>query len=166
VTTVPVHDVRRTRGIDREIRSEQERFVRAPLELVWSLQTDVAQWTRWHPDVSYAAPLGPHRPGAMFEWVWRGVSTRTRVLDVVPCRRLAWTSLSARGTSVAHWLFDHEADGVLVTALVRLAPDGQTTPTRADYLQERALARWLDGLARAAELHVPPLGAPLDPTRA
>jgi hypothetical protein len=148
-----VHDTHRNRGIDREIRSEQERLIRAPLELVWSLQTDVAQWTQWHPDVSHAVPLGPHRAGAMFEWVWRGVPTRTRVLDAVPCRRLAWTSLSARGTSMAHWLFDREADGVRVTALVRLAPDGPGAVARADYLQERALGRWLEGLARAAELY-------------
>jgi len=152
VASVDVHDARRLQAIGREIRTEQERHVRAPLEVVWDLQTDVAQWTRWHPDVSHSVPLGPHRPGAMFEWVWRGVPTRTRVLDVVPCQRLTWSSLSARGTSVAHWLFDPDDEGVLVTALVRLAPDGAVPGSRADYLQERALSRWLDGLARAADV--------------
>jgi uncharacterized protein YndB with AHSA1/START domain len=134
----------------QQICTEFARELRAPVEHVWSVQTDVARWTDWHPDVSRAVALGPHRAGSMFEWTWRGMPTRTRVLEAVPERRLVWSSLSASGSSVGTWTFTPEASSVLVTVSVRLAPAAAVSAARAAYLQERALERWLDGLESAA----------------
>jgi uncharacterized protein YndB with AHSA1/START domain len=134
----------------QQISTDFTRHLRAPARHVWDAQTDVARWTDWHPDVSRAVPLGPHRAGSMFEWTWRGMPTRTRVLEAVPHRRLVWSSLSARGSSVGTWTFEPDDTGVLVTVAVRLAPAGPVNPARAAYLQERALERWLEGLEAMA----------------
>lgn len=118
---------------------------------VFAVQTDVAHWTSWHPDVSHAAPLGPHRPGSVFEWVWRGTATRTRVLEVVEPELVVWSSLSARGASVIRWTIEPAGVGSLLTASLRFAPAVPVPRSRAQQLQERALERWFGGLARALE---------------
>jgi hypothetical protein len=101
--------------------------------------------------VSHAVSLGPHRPGSVFEWVWRATPTRTRVLEVEPDTRLVWSSLSARGASVLSWRFTPRDDRTLVTGTIRFAPALPVAPTRARQLQERALERWIGGLARATD---------------
>ena len=118
---------------------------------VFAVQSDVAHWTDWHPDVSHAAPLGTHRPGSVFEWVWRGTPTRTRVLEVAEPELLVWSSLSTRGASVMRWTIEPTDAGSLVTASLRFAPAIPVPRSRAQRLQERALERWFEGLVRALE---------------
>lgn len=150
-------DARATASVDapdttsEQICAERSLVVAVPPAQVFAVQCDVARWTDWHPDVSHAAPLGPHRPGSVFEWVWRGTATRTRVLEVVEPERLVWSSLSARGASVVTWTFTPTATGTLVAASLRFAPAAPVARSRAQQLQERALERWFEGLVRAVE---------------
>ncbi|HEX5613935.1 MAG TPA: SRPBCC family protein [Acidimicrobiia bacterium] len=123
----------------------------APAARVFSVQSDIARWTEWHPDVSYAVALGPHRPGSVFEWVWRGTSTRTRVLEVVEPTLLVWSSLSARGASVLRWELTPAGSATTLTASLRFAPAVPVPRSRAERLQERSIERWFEGLVRALQ---------------
>ena len=40
--------------------------VSAPLDVVWSILTNIADWSRWNPDVSFVDLRGPLAPGTEF----------------------------------------------------------------------------------------------------
>lgn len=43
-----------------------ESLIHAPLDLVWSVLTDIAGWSRWNPDVAHARLQGPLASGNEF----------------------------------------------------------------------------------------------------
>ncbi|MFI5776329.1 SRPBCC family protein [Nocardia sp. NPDC051570] len=53
-----------------EIHYRTETMIKAPLDTVWNLQTDVAQWPSWQQPVTSMQRLdaGPLRPGSQFRW--------------------------------------------------------------------------------------------------
>src|ERR687891_1133296 len=70
--------------VRREVRIE------APIDLVWSLHTDVAGWPAWQTDVDSAQIDGPLVPGATFRWSTHGLQVTSTVYAVDAPRRILW----------------------------------------------------------------------------
>jgi hypothetical protein len=89
-----------------------EGVIRAPLELVWSIQSDIESWSRWNPAVSEARMLGPLTPGTQFRWRVGRVPIVSTLREVHPPHRLVWSGRSLGIRAIHVWCFAEEADGV------------------------------------------------------
>jgi hypothetical protein len=65
--------------------------VAASPEIVWATLTDINEWSGWNPDVKSASLNGPLVPGTEFEWKAGPGRIRSRIQEVDPPRRIAWT---------------------------------------------------------------------------
>jgi uncharacterized protein YndB with AHSA1/START domain len=65
--------------------------VAAPPEVVWATLTDIDQWARWNPDVKSSSLDGPLAPGTEFRWKAGPGTISSRIQEVDPPRRIAWT---------------------------------------------------------------------------
>jgi len=93
-------------NIDRKAPAiaSAEGLIRAPLDAVWSTLTNIAEWSRWNPDVSRVELRG--KSG--------GASIVSTLQEIEPKRRIAWTGRTL-GIRAAHgWTFTEQAGGVLV----------------------------------------------------
>jgi hypothetical protein len=124
------------------------RVVPSPVTAVWTRQVGAADWTTWHPDVSWVTPGTTLSDQVAFEWVWRGTRARSRVTTCRPDSALAWTSETVSGTSALRWSFVPHGDTTLVRAagLIDGAHVLSRRPAAARQGLQRALTRWLDAL--------------------
>lgn len=91
-----------------------ELFIRAPLNVVWLVLTNIHDWSQWNPDVRHVDMRGPLAPGTEFRWKNGGTSIVSLIQDLEPERRIAWTGRTL-GIRAAHiWTLTEQAGGVLV----------------------------------------------------
>ncbi|HLI85223.1 MAG TPA: SRPBCC family protein [Bryobacteraceae bacterium] len=88
--------------------------IRAPLDLVWAVHTDIAAWAAWNPDVQSVAIDGPVRPGTQFRWKSGGATIISKIEEVEPRRRIVWTGRAVGLRAVHVWTFAGQDGGVWV----------------------------------------------------
>jgi uncharacterized protein YndB with AHSA1/START domain len=133
----------------------------APPEALWAWLVRAALWPTWYPNssgVEFIEGEGPDlAPGTVFRWRTFGVGITSRVEELVPCERIAW---SARGVGVDAyhaWLLEPGPGGCRIlteeTQHGWLARAGNT-------LLPRRMGKyhhiWLEGLSRQAATGFPP----------
>jgi hypothetical protein len=158
-------------GVDptAKIRYRGETLVRASLQTVWDLQTDVERWPSWQAPVTGCERLddGDLRVGSAFRWTTPVPETPlTPATDLVivstveqltPHRCIRWTGAgTGDGLSIdmgVHvWTFTEVDGGVLVRTEEtwtgdQVEADVQTSTTYLGY----GLEAWLADLRTAAE---------------
>lgn len=91
-----------------------EAHILAPLDVVWSVQTKIDEWSRWNPDVSQVDLRGPLRTGTEFHWKAGGVPISSVLQEVEPKRRITWTGRTLGIRAIHVWTFQETDRGVLV----------------------------------------------------
>jgi uncharacterized protein YndB with AHSA1/START domain len=140
---------------DAPVITRDEILISAPIQTIWDIQTDVARWPSWQPDVDGAQADGPLAVGSVFRWQTAGLDITSTVEEVEAPRRIVWGG-PAQGIVAVHvWTLDEQDDGVLV----RTAESWEGDPVAAqpDGLQaalDASLRAWLENLKRAAERRV------------
>jgi uncharacterized protein YndB with AHSA1/START domain len=94
--------------------ASSEGLIRAPLDLVWSVHTNIAEWSRWNPDVQYVSIEGPIQPGTEFRWKSGGASIVSKIQEVEPGRRIVWTGQKFGVRAIHVWTFTERQGGVWV----------------------------------------------------
>jgi hypothetical protein len=129
-----------------------ETRVRAQIDAVWQLQTQIAAWPTWNPDIPRAQLDCPLTVNARFSWETCGRSIFSTVREIVDGERLAWSSVAAGLTGVHVWIFTPRGADVLVHT--EASWEGPSLASDVDELQETmdvALGRWLQRVKLAAE---------------
>lgn len=79
-----------------------ERFIPAPVPVVWHLLIDVQQWPKWGPSVRRAAledgSTGLSEGARGTVWTVAGVGLPFRIIEFVPQRSWVWTVAGVRAT--------------------------------------------------------------------
>lgn len=96
--------------------ARQSIVVRTPAEAVWRLLVDVERWPAWNPDIRRTELRGALVQNAVFHWELRDWSLSSRVHEVVPFRKLAWSGQAADVVVLHAWTLVPIADGVSVQA--------------------------------------------------
>jgi uncharacterized protein YndB with AHSA1/START domain len=141
-------DVNRTAPVVAEAHA----VVRAPLNEVWRVQTDIAEWPRWNREVARVEMRGPLAPGTTFRWKAGGAPIVSTIKEVVPERRIVWTGRTLGTRAVHVWAFEPHAEGTLVRTVESF--DGLLARLLAGYLRRMltgTLQRGLAALQREAE---------------
>ncbi|WP_330230533.1 SRPBCC family protein [Nocardia sp. NBC_00508] len=159
------------KGIDpgAPIHYRTEALIKAPLDTIWNLQTDVERWPSWQQAVTSMERLdsGPLQPGSQFRWTTPAPATATTpattltitssVQQMQPGRCIRWTGpaigdgMSIDG-GIHVWTFTPVDDGVLV----RTEENWNGAQVEADvptstYFLGAGLEAWLADLRTAAE---------------
>lgn len=125
-----------TFDIDRAAPAQGRAAMRieAPILDVWTLLSDLPNWTRWNPAIGRMYVLGQPGPGVGFEWTAGGLAIRSEIREFDPPHVIGWTG-----------------DAILVTArhVYRLTEAGpRTTDVETEESFSGVFARILPGLAR------------------
>jgi hypothetical protein len=81
--------------------TRDEICIHAPIETIWDIQTDVASWPSWQPDVDSAQANGPLTVGSVFRWQTAGLDITSTVEEVDAPHRIAWGG-PAQGIVAVH----------------------------------------------------------------
>jgi uncharacterized membrane protein len=90
-------------GINRQAPAVAERqvVIEAPVERVWAVLTDIADWGRWQRGVSEVSVHGPLEPGTSFHWKAGRFGITSTLAEVLPPWRIAWEG-KTMGVRVLH----------------------------------------------------------------
>ena len=137
---------------DAPVITRDEILISAPIQTVWDIQTDVAGWPSWQPDVAGAEADGPLTVGSVFRWQTAGLDITSTVEEVEAPHRIVWGG-PAQGIVAVHvWTLDERDGGVLVQTAE--SQEGDPVAAQPEALQaalDGSLRAWLENLKRTAE---------------
>lgn len=132
--------------------SSQQVLVKAPLETVWRLLTDIDRWSNWNAAVTKAHLDGELKTGTTFRWKSGGMTIVSILQQIEPMTRLVWTG-RAIGTQVIHvWTFAKSDEGIRVSTSESF--EGWLVHLMRKTMQrtlDRSLVAWLQALKKCAE---------------
>ena len=99
---------------DAPVEASAEAVIEAPIDLVWSLQSDLANWPAWNPAVSKMRIEGPVSPGTQFRWKAGGAGIVSKLALVTPPHAIAWTGRTLGVQAVHVWSFEAVPGGTRV----------------------------------------------------
>ena len=133
--------------------TRDEIVIAAPIETIWDVQTDVAKWPTWQPDVDGAEVDGPLAVGSVFRWQTAGLDITSTVEEIDPPRRIVWGG-PAQGIVAVHvWTLEPQEDGGVLVHTEE-SWEGEQVTAQVETLQaalDASLRAWLENLKRAAE---------------
>ena len=66
-------------------------YIKAPVETVWRILSDLENWPSWNKSVSKIQVNDPVTPDTSFAWVAGDSRIMSRLEEVIPLKRIAWT---------------------------------------------------------------------------
>jgi uncharacterized protein YndB with AHSA1/START domain len=137
---------------DAPVITRDEIVINAPIETIWSIQTNINGWPSWQPDVDGADADGPLEVGSVFCWQTAGLDITSTVEEIDVPRRIVWGG-PAQGIIAVHvWTFELQDDAVLVRT--EESWEGDPVTAQVETLQgalDASLRAWLENLKRTAE---------------
>jgi uncharacterized protein YndB with AHSA1/START domain len=132
--------------------ARDEIVIHAPVETVWDIQTDVAGWPSWQPEIDGADGDHELEVGSVFRWQTGGLDITSTVEEIDPPHRIVWGG-PAQGIVAVHvWTLDEQEGGVLVRT--EESWEGDPVTAQVETLQralDASLRDWLENLKDAAE---------------
>ena len=140
--------------IDRQapVVAHHEMDIRAPLDTVWRLHTDVNAWAGWQTDISEAHIDGPMEPGRSFDWTSFNLPVTSTVYELTDRAHVLWGGTASGITGIHEWFFEETPDGVRVVTNESFS--GAPVEANAQTMQQlldMSLVSWLGHLKAAAE---------------
>ena len=132
--------------------ARHEITIRAPLETVWRLHTEITGWPAWYPDIVKAELTGPIAVGTVFHWETAGLAIPSTVGEFVPLKKIAWSGEAGGILAVHVWTFSSSAEGTQVRT--EESWEGTSLPAQTEDIQralDGSLVRWLSYLKARAE---------------
>lgn len=96
------------------LKAEKEILISAPLEKVWSVITDIDQWSEWQPDVTSSKLDGSLATGTKFYWKAKGLNITSTIQTLEPMQSIGWTGKSLGMQAIHIWVFEKHKDGTYV----------------------------------------------------
>ena len=90
-------------------------IINAPVDHVWSIQSDVDSWPKWQKDISFAKLQGKLVKGAMFKWKAMGMNITSELQEVVENKTIGWTGKSFGMNAKHFWYFEKQGNKTKVT---------------------------------------------------
>ena len=134
---------------DAPVITRDEIVISAPIQAIWDIQTDVAGWPSWQPDVDGADADGPLAEGSAFRWQTAGLDITSTVEEVAAPHRIVWGG-PAQGIVAVHvWTLEEQDDGVLVRTAESWEGEPVSCPTRGNAGRPGRIVAHLAGKSQA-----------------
>ncbi|MBA3450101.1 MAG: SRPBCC family protein [Chloroflexia bacterium] len=145
-------------GIDRTapVIARHEIAIAAPLDVVWNLHIDVANWPSWNPDITGVTSEQPFAPDASFLWHTAGLEIRSTVYAVTEHARTLWGGDVAGIHGIHEWTFTTTGDSTRVATEESWSGEPVAANVAANVAAmqnglDQSLVSWLGHLKSAAE---------------
>jgi hypothetical protein len=126
--------------------------INASPEKVWSVLTDINNWSSWQPDIKKAFVTEPITPGVTFGWVSGGANIHSTLHTVTPLKAFGWKGKSMGILAIHNWSIEQQDD--VVTLRVNESMEGFVAKMLKGYLNknlDHGLDRWLMFLKQECE---------------
>ena len=132
--------------------TRDEILIRAPIQTIWDIQTDIAAWPSWQPDVDGAQVDGPLAVGSTFRWQTSGLDITSTVTELDAPNRIVWGGPAEGIVAVHLWTLTQQEHDVLVHT--EESWEGEPVLAQTEVLQaalDASLRNWLENLKRRTE---------------
>ena len=92
------------------LSARKEIIIEAPIEKVWSIQTDIEGWQKWQPDISTARLNSTISEGKGFRWKAKGLDIVSSFHTVEPQHQIGWTGRSLGMFAIHNWTFEPQGN--------------------------------------------------------
>jgi hypothetical protein len=95
--------------------SHKDIFIEVPPQIVWNIQTDINNWSKWQPAITASKLGSPLAVGSVFRWRSGGLNVTSTVQVLEPNELIGWTGKSLGAQARHIWRFLAQQNGTLVT---------------------------------------------------
>jgi len=89
-------------------------FIKAPIGTVWRVLSDLENWPSWNESVTKIKVDGPLQVGTSFVWVGGGSKIVSRLEQVDPPKRIAWSGKTFGIRAMHVWELSGKGEGTQV----------------------------------------------------
>ncbi len=137
------------------LKTSKEIEIRAPVEKVWDIHTNIDAWHEWQPEISEARLASSLEPGATFVWKSGGFKLTSTIVEISENKFLGWNGRGLGASAIHIWEFKKMENG---NTLVRTeeSMDGWLVRLLKGMMDKKlneSLGIWLKSLKQAAESH-------------
>ena len=87
----------------------------ASADKVWNILSDFESWPRWNPDIESVRLEGEIEEGAGFSWKAGPGTIRSKLEEIKPGEKLAWTGKTFGIKAIHVWKIERKNDRMVVT---------------------------------------------------
>ncbi|MCB0666320.1 MAG: SRPBCC family protein [Saprospiraceae bacterium] len=134
------------------VKSADSIQIRASIDIVWDILTQIDHWPEWQDNVTEAKLLGMMGEGTRFAWKASGLSFKSQIHTCRPKVMFGWTGRTIGTSAVHNWRF--EGDQVQTTVWVEESLQGILPRLFRKYFQnilDSGIKKSLEELQTAAE---------------
>lgn len=91
-----------------------EAEIRAPIQLVWSILTGLAEWPAWNEGVQEMHLQGEVAVGTEFRWKTGGMKIRSRIEELTAPTRIVWSGRTMGIRAIHVWTLTKADEGTKV----------------------------------------------------
>ena len=101
-------------NLDAPAIATVDALIEAPIETVWNILSDFQNWPTWNKSVLKMQVDGPVKTGTSFEWLADSWKIASRLEEVDPPKRIAWSGTTLGIRSMHVWDLAEEGQGTRV----------------------------------------------------
>ncbi len=95
--------------------ARKSELIKAPIDHVWQIQSDINNWPKWQKEVSHAKLQGKLEKGTVFTWKAMGMNIYSELQEVIENKIIGWSGKSFGMNAVHIWTFIKEGNNTRVT---------------------------------------------------
>lgn len=88
---------------DAPVAIKKEITVNAPIEKVWSVLTDIDNWSKWQSSVTASKLNGELKKGSFFNWKAGGLAFQSRIHTCIADTLFGWTGTTFGAQAIHNW---------------------------------------------------------------
>lgn len=132
--------------------AQKQIFIEAPPQIVWNIQTDINNWSRWQPGMTESKLESPLAVGSAFRWKSGGLNVTSTIQVIEPSQEIGWTGRSLGAHAKHIWKLTPQNNGTLVTTEESMEGWSiQFLKLISPKFLDNALDTWLQSLKTKAE---------------
>lgn len=87
------------------VKSRNQIEIKAPIDKVWIIRTDIKNWIKWQKAVTETKVDGKIEEGTNFKWKAGGLSFRSTIHTSKPHTEFGWTGTTIGASAIHNWTF-------------------------------------------------------------
>jgi uncharacterized protein YndB with AHSA1/START domain len=134
------------------VKTVQKITINASPEKVYSIMTNVDQWSTWQADIQKPVLNGSFEKGNSFNWKTGGLTIRSNIHTAVPSKKIGWSGRAFGAFAIHNWTFTEKGNYTEVT--VEESMEGWLVKLMQKKFQkglEKSLQIWMNNLKIEAE---------------
>lgn len=138
---------------DAPVQTKKSIVIHATPEKVWTIMSQVNQWTTWESDIKDPKLKGNFQPGNSFTWESGGLNIRSTIHKATPFSAIGWSGPAFGSFAIHNWTFT-ALPGGYTRVDVEESMEGWLVKLLAHKFQaglDTSLDKWLAALKKNAE---------------